>query len=87
MPRIGVVAGLSMFVYSEEGGKHKEAHFHLMGGGVDVSLRLRDCQPFQGNLPRNKRKEVETYWRNHHGEITDNYNRVQRGEPVQPIED
>lgn len=87
MPRIGVVDGLAIFIFREEGGKHKHPHFHLSGGGVDVSIRIDNCEVLQGKLPRNKKESVLNYWRRHQAEIQDNYDRLQRYEDVYKIED
>ena len=85
MPRIGEVDGLAVFIFREEGGKHKHAHFHLRGGGINVSLRIDNCDVMDGKLPRNKKDSVKAYWRRHQAEIQDNYDRLQRDEAIYKI--
>lgn len=57
MARVAIVAGLSIYLYADEG-SHKEAHFHVRGRGVDVSINIYDLDEMRGELPRNKRKAI-----------------------------
>lgn len=87
MPRIGIVEGLEIYVFREEGGQHKHQHFHLRGRGVDVTLRIDNCEALKGDVPRNKRKGVREYWRRHQAEIQENYNLLNSDQPIYWIED
>lgn len=86
MPRIGVIEGLNIYVYPEDGGKHKRPHFHVTGGGVEASIALDRIEVMEGALPRNKRKAVLDYARRHHAELSECFDMMQRGENPYKIE-
>ena len=68
MTRVAFVAGLNIFMYKNEGA-HKEPHFHVTGGGVDVSINIRNNDIVRGKLPNNKRRDILDFAKRRRGDL------------------
>jgi len=55
---VAKVNGLTIEIYSNE---HPPPHFHVKGGGINVSFSIEDCSLLNGKINRNDEKLIE-WW-------------------------
>jgi hypothetical protein len=83
VPRISEFYGIAIYVYWQD---HSPPHFHAIYSGHDASVRISTGDVLEGSLPRRARNMVRDWALQHQGELTENWNRAQRGEPLVQID-
>ncbi len=62
------------------------AHFHAVYGEYDALIAISDGKIIAGSLPRRAHRLVLEWWKVHHTELEENWERARDNLPLQPIE-
>jgi hypothetical protein len=84
VPRISFFYGIAIWMYWNEG-VHARPHFHARYAGHVASVDL-DGALIAGSLPPRARALVAEWALLHRDELSANWERARREEPLQPIE-
>ncbi len=83
MPRISAFYGITIWMYWNEGA-HARPHFHARYVGQAASVDFAG-NVIAGSLPRRALALVVEWSVLHEGELTANWERARREEPLEPI--
>jgi hypothetical protein len=83
MPEISRFYGLVIRMYYDE---HPPPHFHVVYRNAEATLRIDTLEVLQGVLPRRALVLVLEWAMAHRDELRQNWERIERGEPMAPIE-
>jgi hypothetical protein len=77
VPTISRFRGISILMYVND---HVPAHFHVEYGEYEAKFRLEDGVLFEGWIPSAQYRLVVKWMGLHLPELTENWNRIERGE-------
>jgi len=83
MPQISRFFGIVIWMYYNE---HNPPHFHAQYGEFEALVRIDDLRILTGSLPARVMGLVTEWALKHQKELTDNWERSRRSEPLNPIE-
>ncbi|WP_404827788.1 DUF4160 domain-containing protein [Conexibacter stalactiti] len=83
MPRISAFYGITIFMYIDE---HPPPHFHAWYSGARASIDIATRDLVSGSLPPRALRIVREWARQHERELTANWRRARRDEPLTKIE-
>jgi hypothetical protein len=83
MPRVSRFHGIVIAMYYEE---HGRAHFHARYAEHVASIAIDDLAVLQGSLPRRQLALVREWARLHRAELTINWERARREQPLLEID-
>jgi len=84
VPRISFFYGIAIWLYWNEG-VHARPHFHARYAGQVASIDFAG-EVIAGSLPRRALALVAEWAALHEDELTANWERARREEPLEPIE-
>ena len=84
MPRISFFYGIAISMYWNEGA-HARPHFHARYSGEAASVDF-EGEVIAGALPPRALRLVGEWVRLHHDELSENWDRGRREEPMEPID-
>ncbi|HEX5449006.1 MAG TPA: DUF4160 domain-containing protein [Gaiellaceae bacterium] len=84
MPQISAFYGITIWMYWNEGA-HALPHFHARYEGRAASIDF-DGRVLAGTLPRRALVLVADWAALHHDELTANWERARRAEPLKAVE-
>ena len=79
MPSISLFYGITIYMYCEKGGKHKQPHIHAVYSGEEVAVAL-DGEIIEGSIPQNKMKLVLAWMEIHYEDLEANWKLLSNGE-------
>ena len=82
MPRISAFYGIAIYMYFRD---HAPPHFHAIYGEYEAIVDIDTAQIMAGNLPTRARSLVIDWATMHQGELRDNWQRAQDGQPLDPV--
>lgn len=82
MPRISEFYGIVIFMYHRD---HEPPHFHARYGEHRAVIGIDPVRMMGGRLPTRARALVMEWASLHQAELQSNWQRVQRGEPLERI--
>jgi hypothetical protein len=82
MPVISQFNGITITMYYDD---HNPPHFHARRADDEVLIGIQTLSVLFGSLPSKQLKSVIRWARLHQEELMDNWERVRRGELLQPI--
>jgi hypothetical protein len=86
VPRISSFYGIVIWMYHDEAHHVGRPHFHATYGDDEASIDIADLTVIAGELPRRALRFVREWARIHQAELSANWDRARRHEPLQPIE-
>jgi hypothetical protein len=86
MPELSRFFGIIIRMYMEAGEPHHLPHFHAYNQDDVAVYGLDPLDLVAGSLPRRQRRLVEAWAELHQEELIANWQRLQAGEPPEPIE-
>ena len=81
MPEISRFYGIMVMMFGDD---HNPPHFHVRYGSCEASITI-DKGVVTGQLPRSVLKKVFAWMDEHHDELIDNWNRLQKGDDSLPV--
>ena len=72
-------------MYVETGAGHHLPHFHAYYQDDVAVVGIDPVEVLAGSLPRRQQRLAEAWAELHQGELTENWNRLQAGEPAERI--
>lgn len=82
MPTISQFFGIVIRMYFDD---HAPPHFHAIYGGEEAALSVDTLAVLEGHLPRRALSLVLEWASLHRAELSDNWRRVERHEPLQAV--
>jgi hypothetical protein len=79
MPEISRFFGVIIRMYAEPRGRHSLAHFHAYYQGQVAVVGIRPVKLLAGHLPKQQRRQVETWTRMHANELLADWLLLQAG--------
>lgn len=86
MPELSRFYGIIIRMYMEAGEPHHLPHFHAYYQEDVAVFSLDPIDMIAGTLPRRQRRLVEAWAELHQEELTADWERLQSGEPPEPID-
>lgn len=86
MPELSRFFGIIIRMFSEPGSRHHAAHFHAYYQNEVGIFGIDPIELIAGSLPRRQRRLVEAWAELHQSELRVDWERLQSGEPPEPIE-
>jgi Domain of unknown function (DUF4160) len=86
MPELSRFYGIIIRMYMEAGEPHHLPHFHAYYQEDVAVFSLNPIDMIAGSLPRRQRRLVEAWAELHQEELTADWERLQLGEPPEPID-
>ncbi len=83
MPRISEFLGIKISINFHD---HPPPHFHAEYGSDEALIVIATGEVYRGQLPERVLRFVREWAAMHATELSENWNRAMRGEPVMPIE-
>jgi hypothetical protein len=83
VPRISAFYGIVITMYYRD---HEPPHFHAIYGEHEAQIAIRTLGPISGHLPRRALRLVVEWARQHEAELTANWGKARRREPLDTIE-
>lgn len=85
MPAITMFYGIIIYMYSENGVRHKEPHFHACYQEEEAVFSL-DAHIIEGSICNSKRKLIEAWVELHKEELEANWKLLSEGQKFFKIE-
>jgi hypothetical protein len=82
MPRISEFYGIMIYMYFSD---HSPPHFHAIYGGFEAEIEIASAEVRDGHLPTRARGLVLDWARSYRGELLQNWDRAQAGQPLKPV--
>ena len=82
MPCICRFFGIVIYIYHDD---HAPPHFHARYAGKEALYEIETLRIYRGSLPRRAHNLVLEWADAHRTELTDNWQRARRREPLQSI--
>jgi hypothetical protein len=82
MPKISTFYGIAIYMYYRD---HVPPHCHAIYGGFDAEIDIDTGNILVGNLPKRAARLVRQWVLLHRDELTDDWLRADRGDPLVPI--
>lgn len=80
------VARLAGFRIEVRPREHPPAHFHVVGGGIDATFAVGDCQYLGGSIDRASEQLVRWWYQSARSQMISEWNRTRPSDcPVGPI--
>ena len=73
-------------MFAEVGAPHHRPHFHAAYDDAIATFALDPIECIGGTLPRKQQRLVEAWAEIHHGELLEDWRRLQSGQPPLKIE-
>ena len=86
MPELSRFLGIIIRMYAEAGAPHHGAHFHAYYQDDVAIFRVDPVEMIAGELPARQRRFVEAWAELHQPELLVDWDRLQAGERLLPIE-
>ena len=86
MPELSRFFGIIIRMFAEAGGQHNVAHFHAYWQDQVAMLSIEPVEVIAGSLPTRQRRLVEAWAELHQQELHDDWNRLQQGQALVPID-
>lgn len=86
MPELSRFYGIIIRMYMEVGEPHHLPHFHAYYQDQVAVFSLDPIDLIAGTLPRRQRRLVEAWAELHQQELAADWERLQAGEPPEPID-
>ena len=85
MPELSRFFGIIIRMYMEAGVQHHKPHFHAYYGDDIAVYSLDSIEVLAGQLPRRQQRLVEAWAELHQTELEADWQRLQAGQPPEPI--
>jgi hypothetical protein len=82
VPTISQFFGIVIRMYFDD---HAPPHFHAIYAGKEAALSVDTLAVLEGHLPRRALSLVLEWASLHRAELSDNWGRVERHEPLKPV--
>ena len=79
MPEIARFFGIIVRMFAEVGAPHHHPHFHAYYQNYVAIYRIDTRDLISGSLPRKQKRLLEAWTELHHGELLENWERLQSG--------
>lgn len=86
MPRLSSFYGIVIWMYHDEIHHRGRPHFHATYGDDEASIDIDSLDLLAGELPPRARRLVVEWAREHRRELSENWERARRHQPLEPIE-
>jgi hypothetical protein len=86
VPRISAFYGIVIWMYYDEIQHRGRSHFHASYGGDEASIDIESLAVIAGGLPPRAMRLVVEWARRHQAELSKNWARARRHQPLQPID-
>jgi hypothetical protein len=86
VPEISRFHGIVIFMFHGEGRHMGRPHFHAVYAENDVSIDIETLEVPAGRLPRRQLQLVMRWARLHRAELSENWLRARRKDPLMPIQ-
>ena len=83
MPKVSEFYGIEIGIYYHD---HPPPHFHAIYGSDEALIMIPNGEVYRGILPERGLRIVREWMALHTDELTDNWDRAERKEPLVPIE-
>ena len=85
MPELSCFFGIIIRMYMEAGVQHHRPHFHAYYGDDIAVYSLDSIEVLAGQLPKRQQRLVEAWAELHQAELEEDWQRLQAGQPPEPI--
>ena len=85
MPELSRFFGIIIRMYMEAGVQHHRPHFHAYYGDDRAVYSLDSIEVLAGQLPKRQQRLVEAWAELHQAELEEDWQRLQAGQPPEPI--
>ena len=86
MPELARFYGLVVRMFAEAGERHHHPHFHVVSPNGEAVFGIDNLEILAGTLPARERRLVEAWVELHRTELIENWERLQAGRRVVPID-
>ena len=85
MPEISRFFGIIIRMFAETGVQHHVPHLHAYYQEFEVTYRIDTGEILAGTFPRRQDRLVQAWIELYREELIQNWNRIERGEPIRKI--